>query len=222
MLRLRPCSVLTPSSRTLASSRRSNHALHKTSSGFSVLRSKHTPKPQLGPTTLPQLLPATLNFSHSLKPWDPERSPGRRERSLEIQTNPLLPPPPHQGGEASVPSQQRLQEFGEACRGGEGRRIRGVEEGRPLPPASSATEKPAKHSNPACPARNTVQRLAEALRLIRDRAGGRGIPSPVEESPAICHAPDVNSRRRESRPGAWHPVPAPPHGCHEVGNWGVS
>lgn len=125
MLRLRPCSVLTPSSRTLASSRRSNHALHKTSSGFSVLRSKHTPKPQLGPTTLPQLLPATLNFSHSLKPWDPERSPGRRERSLEIQTNPLLPPPPHQGGEASVPSQQRLQEFGEACRGGGGKTYQG-------------------------------------------------------------------------------------------------
>ena len=116
------------------------------SSTFCVFRSKFwprssssAPQPSHVPSPSPPLPPS---ISPSLKPWGPKWAPGKTEHSSEIQTKPLLPPPPHQGGEASVPSQQRLQEFGEACgreggktyQGGGGRKSPFLP---PLPPRTS-------------------------------------------------------------------------------------
>lgn len=66
-----------------------------------------------------------------------------------------------------MPTQQCLQEFGEACERGEGRGIRGGWRKRPLPPASSASEKPAKHSNPVRPRQKHSPKVSESAAFNR-------------------------------------------------------
>lgn len=192
------------------------------SSTFSVFRSKFRPRssssapqPSHAPSPSPSPPPS---ISPSLKPWGPKWASGRTEHSSEIQTKPLLPPPPHQGGEASVPSQQRLQEFGEACGRGGGKTYQGGwRKSEPLPPASVATDKPTSTATQPAPARNTVQRLAEALRLIRTGSAAGKIRS-VKSHRLLSHAPDVSSWRRKTARELAPIPPWPP----KVGNSGVS
>lgn len=178
-------------------------------SSSSALQPSHAPSPSPPPPP---------SISPSLKPWGPKWAPGKTEHSSKIQTKPLLPPPPHQGGEASVPSQQHLQEFGEACGRGEGRRIRGGG-GRAspfLPPLPPWTSPPSTATQPA-PARNTVQRLAEALRLIGTSSAAGEIRS-FKSHWLLSHAPDVSCWRRKTARELAPTPPWPP----KVGNSEVS
>lgn len=95
-----------------------------------------------------------------------------------------------------------------------------MEEKRPLPPASSATEKPAKQATQPAPRQKHSSKVSGSAAFNKRPSRRPGNSSPSKESPAVCHAPDVSSWRRETRPGNWHldPPPCPP----ELGNGGVS
>ena len=71
----------------------------------------------------------------------------------------------------------------------------------PLPPASAATDKPASTATQPAPARNTVQRLAEALRLIRT-GSAEGENQVRQESPVIKPCPRCKLLEAENGPGS--------------------
>lgn len=174
------------------------------SSTFSVFRSKFRPRssssapqPSHAPSPSPSPPPS---ISPSLKPWGPKWASGRTEHSSEIQTKPLLPPPPHQGGEASVPSQQRLQEFGEACGRGEGRRIRGVEKERAPSSRLCHHGQTHKHSNPACPRQKHSSKVSGSTAFNKDQFCGRG-NQVRQESPVIKPCPRCKLLEAENGPG---------------------
>ena len=93
----------------------------------------------------------------------------------------------------------------------------GWRKSEPLPPASVTTDKPTSTATQPAPARNTVQRLAEALRLIRTSSAAGEIRS-VKSHRLLSHAPDVSSWRRKTARELAPIPPWPP----KVGNSGVS
>lgn len=153
---------------------------------------------QLNPTPvtpLPQLLPHHLQFLPLPKPGVQS---GPREESTARTARPA-PPAAHpiKAGSFSAHPAASSGIRGGLWEGG-GKRYQGVEKERPfLPPLPPQKSLPSTATQPA-PARNTVQRLAKALRLIDNWWLSSSSPCRVTAS---SHASDVTSWRRETRPG---------------------
>lgn len=130
----------------------------------------------------------------------------------------LLPPLPIKAGSGQSPPSSVFQESGEAC--GRGGKIVSGGGGRksPFPPASAAMDKPGQAQQPSLPpARNTVQRLAEALRLIGTSSAAGEIRS-FKSHWLLSHAPDVSSGGGKTARELAPTPPWPP----KVGNLEVS
>lgn len=161
-------------------------------------------------TPLPQLVAHHPRFLPFPKPWDPEWAPGRREHSLERQTNPLLPPPPHQCGEASVPSQQRLQEFGEACgREGEGGKTYQGGWRKTLSSRLFRHRKACQAQQPSLPCQKHSSKVSKSAAFNRDGASGR-VLRVLQKSDRLVAMPQMlasGGGKLRLQPGTYPPWP---------------
>lgn len=70
----------------------------------------------------------------------------------------------------------------------------------PLPPASAAMDKPAKHSNPACPRQKYSSKVSGSTAFNRDQFCGRG-NQVLQESLVIKPCPRCKLLEAENGPG---------------------